>query len=729
MKTKFPCDDNAHAEHARLLAVWKSCEYIRCQLEPVAEKLRLQFQQQDSCHSGTIPVYLFANILACHLGEAVSKESVCQIAEYFSATAGRTSYDQFCDVLFGKEKGTLPPYDGDVRDHPADRLSVYEHRKLALMLMSIAKALRYREHVLTPYFEDYSLTTNTAPYCTVRYATRVLYFLGVTLAKPDTVLLVKRFSTNGHNFNYKAFIDEIDQLVRYLDAHDGALDREKDDAAVPPKIIHTHLPKVDRTEIGTVPLATLLGKRFAFHPCLDAARRDYGLEELLLRIQRHIWNGSIGAKDFFQPYDPQRCGWMAKSTFIRCLDVIGLSPLDRLPLNEREIKQLCKRYADPKDPCKVHWTAFVDEMDRVFTEKHLDKGGFKQIESPPQAVKNLLHPGKEELSEDALHDAERIVRELKRKIACKSILIEPPFQDFDTHRNGHVSFSQAREVFSMCAVHLEEREAFLLEKLYGDALGFDYNQFLKDVGVTVPADENSTLPYRKIIEMINKDQTTPAEPMPWEPDIVRVLAKVKAQTVRRRLRLVDFMEGFDPLNHHRISEEQFCRGLSTASVQLTPNEMQLLCELFRTPTCQTVDYRRFCDTVAEVDYQPYLERAPLLVPCSHFPADEQPVNFLNFHERTILSKVLQKLARHADIVSNLGSLLEDFDRQQIGHVGRNQLLRAFATRDLHTRISSREFETLCKYFAVEVGYRQEVNYRALLDALDYLYENREVHPF
>ena len=57
-------------------------------------------------------------------------------------------------------------------------------------------------------------------------------------------------------------------------------------------------------------------------------------------------------------------------------------------------------------------------------------------------------------------------------------------------------------------------------------------------------------------------------------------------------------------------------------------------------------------------------------------------------------------------LSNLGSLLKDFDRQQIGHVGRNQLLRAFATRDLHTRISSREFETLCKYFAVEVGKRK-----------------------
>uniref|UniRef100_A0A182QSD8 EF-hand domain-containing protein n=1 Tax=Anopheles farauti TaxID=69004 RepID=A0A182QSD8_9DIPT len=250
----------------------------------------------------------------------------------------------------------------------------------------------------------------------------------------------------------------------------------------------------------------------------------------------------------------------------------------------------------------------------------------------------------------------------------------------------------------------------------------------EDIEVTV-SNSIDALTFRKIIEHINKTTAEVRAALPHENDIVLVLAKVKAQVVRRRLRLIDFMQGFDPLNHHRISDVQFCRGLVTASVQLTPAEMQLLCEYFRTPTCETVDYKRFCDTISEVDFQPNLDKAPLLVPCSHYPADEQPVNFLNFNERTIVSKALQKLARHADIVSNIGSLLKDFDKQNVGHVSRNQLMRALAMRDLHTRISSREFDALCKYFAVEVGYRQEVNYRALLEAVDYLYANREIHPF
>ncbi|ETN67104.1 hypothetical protein AND_001098 [Anopheles darlingi] len=218
--------------------------------------------------------------------------------------------------------------------------------------------------------------------------------------------------------------------------------------------------------------------------------------------------------------------------------------------------------------------------------------------------------------------------------------------------------------------------------------------------------------------------------MASERDIVLVLAKVKAQTVHRRLRLIDSMEGFDPLHHHRISATQFARGLSTASIKLTPCEMQLLCDYFRTPLSTTIDYKRFCDTIAEIDYQPTLEKAPLLVPCRHFPADEtSTANFLNFDDRTIVSKALQKLARHADLVSNMRSQLKDFDPQNVGHICRNRFLRVLTSRDLHTRISSREFEKLCNYFAVEIGHRQEVNYQALMEALDYLYTNREVHPF
>lgn len=173
--------------------------------------------------------------------------------------------------------------------------------------------------------------------------------------------------------------------------------------------------------------------------------------------------------------------------------------------------------------------------------------------------------------------------------------------------------------------------------------------------------------------------------------------------VRKKVRIVDFMRGFDPLNHGRVMREQFERGVSTAKIDLTPTEVRTVADMFKTPLQNTVDYKKFCDTIAEIDYQYNLEKAPLLVPLQHFPSEDGPHNHLNFEERTIVSQTLQKLARSADVVSNLSSPLKDFDRNQLGIVNRNQLIRALAMRNLHNSISSREFEVLCKCFGVDIG--------------------------
>lgn len=117
-----------------------------------------------------------------------------------------------------------------------------------------------------------------------------------------------------------------------------------------------------------------------------------------------------------------------------------------------------------------------------------------------------------------------------------------------------------------------------------------------------------------------------------------------------------------------------------------------------------VDYRRFCQVVEEAFYQPCLERAPLIVPLQHFPSDDSPVNFLNFDERTIVTKALQKLARKPDQVSNLSSIFKDYDGPNCGSISQNQFLRALTLRDLHNAISSREIDVICKCFGIERGY-------------------------
>ena len=71
-----------------------------------------------------------------------------------------------------------------------------------------------------------------------------------------------------------------------------------------------------------------------------------------------------------------------------------------------------------------------------------------------------------------------------------------------------------------------------------------------------------------------------------------------------------------------------------------------------------VDHKRFSEVVEEAFSQSCLERAPLIVPLQHIPTKDCERNFLNFDERLIVSKALQKLAKKPDLQMNLMSVFQ-----------------------------------------------------------------------
>ncbi|XP_055548215.1 uncharacterized protein LOC129731876 [Wyeomyia smithii] len=718
---QLPCQDNPHKQNDLTLSVWKVCNQIRHLLDSQQRsELRQFLQKHDPYLSGIIQGYEFVNVLKCILKQCLSGNEICQLAEYFqtSDSAG-VAYRQFLDLITD---------DGLHTSKTQRTLSASEHRRLALVLMGIAQALRFREQVLRPYFEDYDLIAQNGGSVTAAYFKRVLYFLGITLGQYEWELMFKRFTTDSYKIDYESFVEEIDQLFRYLDSR-GPIERQCDEN-VPPKVITVEQPKIDRPEVGVMNLSQILCKEIAHHPCLQPSREKRNFQTLINHIKKHIWENRVRTREFFEQFDAFGCGWISRSQFVRSMDAIGLSGLHRLPLTDCEVSTICDHYQDIGDANRIRWERFTDEIDEVFTVQNLDKGPLLEFEVPPEEIRELPREGelKKEQHNQVVRDlAEDVVLCVRTLVRGRRIFIRPVFEDFDPHHNGHVSRSQVGEALSILGIVITEEQIYALCQRYSDDLGFNYVKFFRDVD-PMPTINSAYQDLQTRLKLVNASSQE-GNPHPHECDIVRVLAKVKGQAVRQKLRIADFMRGFDPLNHFRITVDQFERGLSIASIILTPTEVATLAKTFKTPLGETIDYKRFCDTVAEVDYQCQLEKSPLLVPLQHFPSEDGPHNHLSFEERVIFSQTLQKLAHSADVVSNLRPLFQDFDRQRLGVVNRNQLIRSFAARDLHTAISSREFEVLCKGFAVQIGYRQEVNYRALLASLDYLYANRENHPF
>lgn len=147
---------------------------------------------------------------------------------------------------------------------------------------------------------------------------------------------------------------------------------------------------------------------------------------------------------------------------------------------------------------------------------------------------------------------------------------------------------------------------------------------------------------------------------------------------------------------------------------------------FQAPThaCH-ISYQHFCKSVDETFIQDeYPSKSALHSNIIHLPNLDCINCFLNFDERTVVSKALQKFTKYSDQISNLREIFTDYDRENCGTVTQEQFLRALATRDLHYVFSSREFECICKAFGVERGLRIEFDYRAFLNILDVLFDNK-----
>lgn len=100
-----------------------------------------------------------------------------------------------------------------------NRLSASEHRRLCVLLTKIAQAVRLREIVLRPYFQDYELVAKNVGSVTLAHFSRVLHFLGLLLSNDDFNLVVKRFIKDSYTVSYVAFVEEIERIVKYLDRY------------------------------------------------------------------------------------------------------------------------------------------------------------------------------------------------------------------------------------------------------------------------------------------------------------------------------------------------------------------------------------------------------------------------------------------------------------------------------------------------------------------------------
>ncbi|KAG6799425.1 hypothetical protein HZU73_05159 [Apis mellifera caucasica] len=720
----------------RLQDVWRTCNKIRAAIFRVGFNLWDFYKPLDPNNNSLISESKFISVLAGPLKDQIglSDKEICDLADYFRVQDGRIFYTQFCEIIhnsvpeFDKNKPLVTGLEWEDPEH-VNRLSATEFRKLCLILTQIAVLVNKRKLILRPYFQDYELISKNAGTVTFTHFGRILKFLGILLASEEFGLLVKRFAKDAYTINYVAFLKAIDEVQSYFDKHQMlALGGEFLDQ-FPGRIITAELPKLPRPEIGRVIPSKVFGKQAVFHPVMEEQKTVMPLMEIIQRIQRHILENRIRVSEFFKDFDPLNAGKTTISNFRRGLDGLQVSSLGRLYLAETEIDSLIALYKDPNDPDRVCWRTFEDDIDKVFTVKELEKLPNLKVESPPKEIEELNRKGTSDwqCQEKSKRDlCEETLLKIRYRVNERRILIKQFFKDYDRHNKGHVSRSQLRQVLTTAAILLSEEEQFALEQRYNNDLGFNYNWFLKELEA-LPIEEPLYQSMLKEKRLINAEKP-PVVLTDDETNILLILAKIKAKVVRERIKVIEFMRQYDVHNEHVIKRTEFLRGLDQLRCNLSCTEMGTIMDIFQSPLRPDyVDYVKFGETVEEAVTTGSLERAPLLVPVQHVPSEASPKTFLNFEERHMATVAIDKLSRLHE--PNLEELFKNFDKENIGTISKESLMKALSIRDMLELITMRELDAMHKCFSVLRGGRLEIDYRAFLRALSLMKENRRYMHF
>ncbi|XP_043520481.1 uncharacterized protein LOC122534172 isoform X2 [Frieseomelitta varia] len=720
----------------RLQDVWRTCNKIRAAIFRVGFNLWDFYKPLDPNNNCLISESKFISVLAGPLKDKIglSDKEICDLADYFRVQDGRIFYTQFCQIIhdsvpeFDKNEPLVTGLEWEDPEH-VNRISATEHRKLCLILTQIAVLVNKRKLVLRPYFQDYELIAKNAGTITFTHFGRILQFLGIVLASEEFCLLVKRFAKDAYTINYVAFLKAIDEIQSYFDKHQMlALGGELLDQ-FPGRIITAELPKLPRPEIGKVMPSKVFEKQVVFHPVMEEQRGTMPLMEVIQRIQRHIFENRIRISEFFKNFDPLNAGKTTISNFKRGLDGLQISSLGRLYLAETEIDALVTLYKDPNDPDRVCWRTFEDDIDKVFTVKELEKLPTLKVEVPPKEIAELSRKGASHWlceGKDIRDLCEKTLLKIRHRVEERRILIKQFFKNYDRHNKGHVSRSQLRQVLSTAAVLLSEEEEFALERRYNNDLGFNYNWFLKELEAQRIEDPL----YHSMVKekrQINAEKPPP-EVTAEETNIVLILAKIKAKVVRERIKVIEFMRQYDVHNEHVIKRTEFLRGLDQLRCNLTCTEMGTIMDIFQSPLRpDCVDYVKFAEMVEEAVTLGSLERAPRLVPVQHVPSEASPKTFLNFDERHMVTMAIDKLSKIQQ--PNLEELFKNYDKENIGSVSKECLIKVLSIRRMLELITNRELDAVHKCFSLKRDNQLEIDYRAFLRALYLMQENRKHLPF
>ena len=265
----------------------------------------------------------------------------------------------------------------------------------------------------------------------------------------------------------------------------------------------------------------------------------------------------------------------------------------------------------------MNYVAFCDNIDSVFTVKHLEKDPNRRVRMPCEADTLLARQKHLLFSESEQQTIVEVVQGYQRAIASTRVLIKPMFQDFDVPAIGYVSKTQFLRVLHQLGLYAPGGFENLILKLYmdrGNADDVNYVRFCADVdspeeifGVGQDFNQKGIQPLIKTAARAVGGQIVNNAPV----DVEDVLSRIRRMVKQERMRVKEFLTDFDKLRSGNISVHQLRQGLKMAKIELSEAEFAALTARYASSSApNSIRYVELSEDVEAVFTRPRLEKDP-----------------------------------------------------------------------------------------------------------------------
>jgi Ca2+-binding EF-hand superfamily protein len=438
-----------------------------------------------------------------------------------------------------------------------------------------------------------------------------------------------------------------------------------------------------------------------------------------MELQRWSFVNSVHFHDFLEEFDRLNLNEITTGQFRS-----GMTRATYKLTND-EFDTLVKHYHSDTREGYFKWRKFADDVIQFVAPQNLEKD---PQTTPPRPQETLQLRTRTVATSAPAEDVERLIAIIARFITTRRLSLTEQFQLKDRMNHRRVTQTGFAQVLQLVGLYITKAEIDRLCRFYHDPENnfVDYPRFVADVEAkagrifgdractSLVVNEIPSYGFENSQWLVQKSQS------PRDLEWVDILDRLSAYVYRRRIRLYEFLEGFDPLRKGHIPKQKFRTVCGQANLPLTPEQLEVVLEHFGLPEKQDMfNYRAFCQEVNKVFGPTELNRTPLTPGLIRAVTRTDPSETLQKLPPTDEPELREILDRLRRIVitrrMNIREQFWDYDRRpHKSYISMQQFKQSIARLGLTTR--PHDFDVLCKrYCCTDLG---DMNYRAFCNDID-----------